>query len=85
MSRIQNYTAGSIDDGRFIQAAIDNGIRMKADELIEKHKAQLEKELVNAMAEVVANVSLHVASELNFQDTGKTIRFEIRKNFKEEV
>lgn len=80
MSKTTNYSASNLEDGRFIQAAIDNGIRLKAQELKDKYKVQLEKDLEVAVAQVVANVSLNIASELNFQDMGKTIRFEIRKN-----
>jgi len=78
MSKLTARTQ-STDDSRFIQSAIDNGIRLKADELLAKHKEQFEKELIQVTAEVVASVSLKVASELNFQDTGNTIRFEIAK------
>lgn len=81
MSKVQNYRAEGIEDGRFIQAAIDNGIRQKAEELIAKHKKQLEYELNQAVSDVVAHVSLRIASELSFQDMGKTIRFEISKKF----
>lgn len=80
MSKITTYRGDSTEDGRFIQAAIDNGIRQKAEELFEKHKKQLESELNQVVSDVVANVSLRIASELNFQDMGKTIRFEIRKH-----